>query len=365
MTAILEVENVSKLYGQMLAVDDVSFNINKGEVLTLLGRSGCGKSTTLRLVAGLERPDEGEIRLRGKVVVSTAQGIFVPPERRSVGLVFQSYAVWPHMTVFENIAYPLKIRRIAAAKIRAQVERIADLVGLSEYLSRPSQNLSGGQQQRVALGRALIHEPDLLLLDEPFSNLDTELREDLRLQMKDLQKRLNTSVLYVTHDQEEAMDLSHRVAVMFRGKIQQLAAPEVVYEQPENFFIQRFVGKILRFNGRLTGISGETATVRIGDAADLTAASFDQGLTVGDDVVVTVRPEDVAIVAGPEPGGCALPSTVLEKSFFGSRYELHIDTLGSVNTLPMDKTSRYDTGEQLYLSIPGGRARAWPVPPDS
>ena len=365
MTTILEVENVSKLYGQMPAADKVSFDIKQGEVLTLLGRSGCGKSTMLRLVAGLERPDEGEIRLRGKVVVSTAQGIFVPPEKRSVGLVFQSYAVWPHMTVFENIAYPLKIRRIATRKIQSQVERIADLVGLSEYLSRPSQNLSGGQQQRVALGRALIHEPDLLLLDEPFSNLDTELREDLRLQMKDLQKRLNTSVLYVTHDQEEAMDLSHRVAVMFRGKIQQLAEPQIVYEQPENFFIQRFVGKILRFDGRLSGIDGDTATVRIGDAADLTAKVFDQGLAVGDDVVVTVRPEDVSIASEPGPGECAVPCTVLEKSFFGNRNELRIDSLGSINTLPMDKASRFGMGEKFYLTIPGGRARAWPDPHDN
>src|SRR5687767_8520857 len=213
---VLRVCGLTKSYGATRVVDDVSFDLDTGEVLTLLGPSGCGKSTTLRMIAGLDHPDAGEVWVRGRLVASPARNIMVPPEGRKVGLVFQSYAIWPHMTVAENIGYPLKVRRVDRATITGKVAELIGLVKLDGLAERMPTELSGGQQQRVALARALVYEPDLLLLDEPLSNLDSVLRKEMRSQIKALQSRLATTVLYVTHDQEEAMALSNRVAVMNR-----------------------------------------------------------------------------------------------------------------------------------------------------
>ena len=217
---------LTKSYGETRVVDDVSFDLDAGEVLTLLGPSGCGKSTTLRLIAGLEQPDAGEIWIRGRLVASPDRNIMVPPEGRKIGLVFQSYAIWPHMTVAENIGYPLKIRRRRSRRrSRAKVADLILLVKLDGLGERMPTELSGGQQQRVALARALVYEPDLLLLDEPLSNLDVILRREMRSQIKSLQSRLSTTVLYVTHDQEEAMAFSTRIVVMNLGRIEQIGRP--------------------------------------------------------------------------------------------------------------------------------------------
>ena len=229
----------------------MSFDINAGEVLTLLGPSGCGKSTTLRLIAGLEQPDAGEVWVRGRLVASPDHNIMVPPEGRKVGLVFQSYAIWPHMTVAENIGYPLKVRRIDRDTIASKVAEMILLVKLEGLGTRMPTELSGGQQQRVALARALVYEPDLLLLDEPLSNLDSVLRKEMRSQIKLLQSRLATTVLYVTHDQEEAMALSNHVVVMNRGRIEQIGSPGIVYEQPSTRFVQEFVGETIRLRGEI------------------------------------------------------------------------------------------------------------------
>jgi len=207
VSTILEVRNLVKRYGAVRAVDDVSFDLHQGQVLTLLGPSGCGKSTTLRMVAGLDEPDSGEIKLHGRVVASPRERVFVAAEKRNVGLVFQSYAVWPHMTVEQNVAYPLELRRQPRAKIRAKVDEMLHLTGLEGLADRPATALSGGQQQRVSLARAIAYEPDVLLLDEPLSNLDAQLRQEMRVQLKALQDRLGTTILYVTHDQLEAMAL--------------------------------------------------------------------------------------------------------------------------------------------------------------
>ena len=229
---VLRVRGLTKSYGAARAVDDVSFDLDAGEVLTLLGPSGCGKSTTLRMIAGLDQPDAGEVWVRGRLVASPEKNIMVPPEGRKVGLVFQSYAIWPHMTVAENIGYPLKVRRFDRRTVDAKVAELILLVKLDGLDARMPTELSGGQQQRVALARALVYEPDLLLLDEPLSNLDSVLRKEMRSQIKLLQSRLATTVLYVTHDQEEAMALSNRIVVMNRGRIEQIGPPDAIYERP-------------------------------------------------------------------------------------------------------------------------------------
>ncbi len=224
-------------------MDRASLDVRRGEVFTLLGPSGCGKTTTLRLVAGLERPDGGEITLRGRVVASAPRRVFVAPNRRNLGMVFQSYAIWPHMTVFENVAYPLTLRGLGrGGDPRSRVARVLDLVGLAGMEARSATLLSGGQMQRLALCRALVYEPDLLLLDEPFSNLDAKLREQMRLELRVLQRRLGITVLFVTHDQIEALSLSDRIAVMRQGRVEQVGPPRSLYEQPASAFVRDFLG---------------------------------------------------------------------------------------------------------------------------
>ncbi len=245
----LQVRDVVKRFGRVAAVNGVSFDVAHGEVLTLLGPSGCGKTTTLRVVAGFERPDAGEVDLQGRTVVAPAKRINLPPEKRGLGMVFQSYAIWPHMTVYENVAYPLVIRRVKSAEIKRRVEETLELVGLQGYGGRPATLLSGGQQQRVALARALVYSPSILLRDEPLSNLDAKLRSQMRIELKRLQQRVSVTVLFVTHDQVEAMSLSTKLAVMNLGKIEQLGTPQEVYEQPATPFVEDFIGRVLRFRG--------------------------------------------------------------------------------------------------------------------
>ncbi len=226
--------------GTTPAVRDVSLEVADGEIVTLLGPSGCGKSTTLRMVAGLEAPDQGTIHFGARCVNDVARGVNVAPDKRELGMVFQSYAIWPHMTVGENVAFPLRVRSKSRAEIRERVARVLQLVGLVGMEDRPAPALSGGQQQRVALGRALIVEPRILLLDEPFSNLDAKLREQMREELKVLQERLRFAVLFVTHDQNEALSLSNKIAVMNHGVIQQCGLPRSVVEAPVNEFVRDF-----------------------------------------------------------------------------------------------------------------------------
>jgi ABC-type Fe3+/spermidine/putrescine transport system ATPase subunit len=287
---ILRVRGLSKSYGGARVVDDVSFDLHAGEILTLLGPSGCGKSTTLRMIAGLEHPDAGEVWIRGRLVASGTSAVMVPPEGRNLGLVFQSYAIWPHMSVAENIAYPLKIRRAGRARIAAKVEEMIGLVKLDGLAERMPTELSGGQQQRVALARALVYEPDLLLLDEPLSNLDAVLRKAMRRQLRAIQARLAIAFLYVTHDQEEAMSLSSRVGVMNHGRIEQLAEPSEVYEDPSSRFVQDFVGETIRLRGVIDGATG--VCVRIG-ATRLPVG--DRAPPHGANVEISLRPEDVTL----------------------------------------------------------------------
>ena len=240
--AIIKIDKVRKCFGNVEVLKEFNQVFEDKEFVTLLGPSGCGKTTMLRMLAGFEKPTSGTITIDDKVVSSDKT--FVPPEKRDIGMVFQSYAVWPHMTVFDNIAYPLKIKKLPKDEIKRKVDAIMEVVHLSQYADRIPSQLSGGQQQRVALGRALVAEPNLLLLDEPLSNLDAKLRESMRFEIKAIQRKLGISVVYVTHDQVEAMTMSDRVIVINDGIIQQVGPPMEIYRKPANQFVAAFVGKI-------------------------------------------------------------------------------------------------------------------------
>ena len=289
--------NVSKRFDSVTAVDDVSFTVAPGELLTLLGPSGCGKTTTMRLIAGLERGDDGQIRVGDQVVSDARRGLFLPPEKRHIGMVFQSYAIWPHMTVFQNVAYPLKVRGVGRAEIETRVLEALALVELSGYESRPATKLSGGQQQRVALARAIVFRPAVLLLDEPLSNLDAKLRSHMRLELRRLQQQTGITTVYVTHDQTESMSLSDHIVVMRSGRIEQIGEPRALYERPRTEFVADFVGSA----NRLTAIvvAGDLGGVRLAVAeagAELEALRWnDLPLTVGDEVLAVVRPERVRV----------------------------------------------------------------------
>ena len=240
--ASVTIKNVSKAFGDVVVLKEFDQVFQDKEFITLLGPSGCGKTTMLRMIAGFEKPTSGQIYIGDQLV--SGEGTFVPPEKRDIGMVFQSYAVWPHMTVFDNVAYPLKIKKVDKKIIKEKVDRILDVVHLSQYADRIPSQLSGGQQQRVALGRALVAEPELLLLDEPLSNLDAKLRESMRFEIKEIQTKLGITVVYVTHDQTEAMAMSDRIIVINRGVIQQIGSPEEIYKHPANMFVADFVGKV-------------------------------------------------------------------------------------------------------------------------
>ena len=235
-------EHVQKKYGENRVVDDFSLKISEGEFVSFLGPSGCGKTTTLRMVAGLEEPTEGRILLGDEPVTDVGKKIFIPPEKRKIGMVFQSYAVWPHMTVFQNISYPLKIQKKKKAELQEGVEKVIKQVHLEGLEKRYPHQLSGGQQQRVALARALVMKPRVLLLDEPLSNLDAKLREEMRVEIKELQRQIKVTVIYVTHDQTEALTMSNRVVVMNQGVIQQAGKPEELKTNPSNAFVREFLG---------------------------------------------------------------------------------------------------------------------------
>jgi ABC-type Fe3+/spermidine/putrescine transport system ATPase subunit len=248
--AHIEVEKLEIHYGEVPAVRGVSFAVHPGEQLTLLGPSGCGKTTTLRAIAGLEQPSAGEIRIGGTPVYSSAQRINIPAEKRGLSMVFQSYAIWPHMTVFENVAYGLRVRREPSAAITKKVERALDMVQMRAFKERGASQLSGGQQQRVALARAFVFQPSVLLFDEPLSNLDAKLRADMRIELRELQHRLGITSVYVTHDLEEALAMSDRIVVMRDGIIEQVGPPGEIYNLPRNAFVADFVGSANLIRGR-------------------------------------------------------------------------------------------------------------------
>ena len=352
-------------------MDRASLEVSRGEIFTLLGPSGCGKTTTLWLVAGLERPDGGEITLRGRVVASVPRRVCLAPNRRNLGMVFQSYAIWPHMTVFDNVAYPLTLRGARRAVIRDKVERVLGLVGLEGLEARAATLLSGGQMQRLALCRALVYEPDLLLLDEPFSNLDAKLREQMRVELKLLQRRLGITVLFVTHDQIEALSLSDRIAVMQRGRVEQVGPPRSLYERPASSFVRDFLGQTVILPGRVAKVApGEhSATVAVelnGALAGSTLAGRAAPgtlLTAGADAHVAIRPEDieVALEADAWPSGRGLAGVIEALLFVGDRYEARV-TLGGEHRilLLLPRAREWREGQRLQLAFPPETVSVWP-----
>ncbi len=267
--AAVSLRGLTKDFGALRAVDSVDLDIADGELVSLLGPSGCGKTTTLRCVAGLEQPTAGEIEIGGELVAAPDRGVFVAPDKRATGMVFQTYALWPHMTVRKTVAYPLRMRRTPKAAVGERVAELLAIVGLSDRADRPATELSGGQQQRVALARAMANRPRLLLFDEPLSNLDAKLREAMRTEIRDLQARLGTTTLYVTHDQEEAMVLSDRIAVMHAGRIQQVGAPREIYARPVNRFVADFVGFENIVAGTVEEVAHDRFAVRPADGGPL------------------------------------------------------------------------------------------------
>ncbi len=282
-------KNVTKRFGKVVAVDNVSFKAEHGELFTLLGPSGCGKTTTLRIIAGFEIPDEG------KVYFNDVDVTLKKPYERETAMVFQNYALWPHMTVFDNIAYGLKIRKLPKEEIKRRVEWVLELIGLKGLENRYPHQLSGGQQQRVALARALVVEPKVLLMDEPLSNLDAKLRLRMREEIKRIQKELGITTIYVTHDQEEAMSLSDRVAVMNAGKILQIGTPKEVYMRPANLFVATFIGRSTLLRGRIENVVGDRAVIAVEGVRIKGRVAEGYKVNLGDPAVAIMRPEDFSL----------------------------------------------------------------------
>ncbi len=360
MTERLTLEGVTQRSGDVVALHEVDLAIADGEFVTLLGPSGCGKTTTLRLLAGFLTPDEGEIRVAGKVL-SSPQGT-VPPERRRMGMVFQNYAVWPHMSVFDNVAFGLKLAKVARAEIGERVARVLAAVGLAGLEGRHPAQLSGGQQQRVALARSLVVEPSILLLDEPLSNLDAKLRERMRGELKSLQRDTGITCVYGTPDPAEAMALSDRVAVFHEGVVQQYGRPRDIYERPINLFVADFMGNVNRLPGEVVERRDGQLRVRVGDHV-LTAIAPASGESPRE-VTLAIRPESVRL--GPAPADAAasrLEGSVVEATFLGSIIDYQIDVGGLLLRVQADRHLVREVGSKVQLSIAVEDCVAMPTPP--
>jgi ABC-type Fe3+/spermidine/putrescine transport system ATPase subunit len=363
--ATLEVNALTKVFpnsgdGVAGGIRGANFVLAPGTFFTLLGPSGCGKTTTLRCVAGLEQPDSGQIRLGGEPFFDLARGINVPLNQRNIGMVFQSYAIWPHMSVFENVAFPLRVakqRGYSRAEIDRLVGRALETVNLVGLQSRPATRLSGGQQQRVALARAIVHEPRLLLLDEPLSNLDATLREDMRNELKRLQRQIGVTTIYVTHDQAEALELSDVVAVINHGQIVQMGDPREIYFRPHDAFVAGFVGatNLMAGTTRTSVESGEYGAVGLTDNGQVLRCLFPRGAAAAQHVVVSVRPETIMLSSTQTPaqaGVNRMAGAVETISFLGNmnRYGVRVgDLLLRATTGP---DTAFTAGETAVLDFP-------------
>jgi ABC-type Fe3+/spermidine/putrescine transport system ATPase subunit len=347
---VLEFSNVVKRFDDTLIVDGVSFTVARGEFFTLLGPSGCGKTTTLRLLAGLEDPDAGEITLEGRCLAAPERGILVAPDKRGVGMMFQSYAIWPHLNVFENVAFPLRVRRVPADVIKKRVNETLEMVGLAGMGERGGTQLSGGQQQRVALARAIAHTPTLLLLDEPLSNLDVKLREQLRSELRALQTSLNLAVVYVTHDQDEALALSDRIAVLNKGRVEQVGTPVELYEHPRTRFVSEFLGRTIILHGTMRNEPGRS-TVDVQGSGHIVVHRQDGQFSDGQTVRVLCRPEDISL----QPAGEACPNQItgiIERiAYMGNHLEYTIGAAGRSLVLPVAKKDPYPVGAAVCLAF--------------
>jgi iron(III) transport system ATP-binding protein len=355
--AHVELKNLRKVYGKAVAVDGIDLEIAKGEFMTLLGPSGCGKTTTLRMIAGLVEPTDGEIRVGGKLLSSPGIKV-VPPEKRNMGMVFQSYAVWPHMRVFENVAFPLHNLKKSKDEIRRRVNAALELVKLGGLEDRYPSHLSGGQQQRVALARAMAVEPDILLFDEPLSNLDAKLREEMRFELKEIQRRIGVTSIYVTHDQAEAMAISDRIAVLSQGKIKQLGKPCEIYDSPQDPFTAEFIGLANLLPGKVTGeknvcLAGQQELVIDGCKT----------LQPRADVLVFIRPHNITIHRERDKTRNELQGIVEKSSYLGDKVDYRVRVGDRVLRVQTPPGEVYTDGTKVSLHLPGDKISVIPVYP--
>lgn len=347
--AFIEISGLTKKFGAVEALKGIDISIEQKEFITFLGPSGCGKTTTLRILAGFVAPDGGSIKVGGEVL-SRADWI-VPPEQRGMGMVFQNYAVWPHMTVYENVAFGLRYKKIDRSEQAARVGRALTSMGLEGLQSRYPAALSGGQQQRVALARSLVLEPSILLLDEPLSNLDAKLREQMRAELKNLQRRTGITFVYVTHDQAEAMALSDRIAVFRAGKLQQIGSPRDLYERPTNLFVADFMGLVNKLNGTVIERCGDRVTIGIAGHRLVAMARHPSGAP-GTPVSIAIRPESITFGEPPDEPANQLRGVITEATFLGNMIVYQIDIGGVTLRVQGGRRTVHPTGSNVTLAVP-------------
>jgi iron(III) transport system ATP-binding protein len=353
---LIEVKNLFKRFRSVVAINHVDLEVNKGEMLTLLGPSGCGKTTTLRCIAGLEKPEEGDIVIDGRSML--AQG-FVPPAKRGIGMVFQNYAVWPHMKVLKNVTYGLKLQGLDKRTIRERGQQVLALVGLKGLEDRYPSQLSGGQQQRVALARALVRNPKVLLLDEPLSNLDAKLREKMRFEIKSLVRRMGITSVYVTHDQAEAMVMSDRIAVMNSGNVVQIGTPEDVYDKPANRFVADFIGTMNFFPAEVVRVLPESASVLVHTEFSekmLCMANAVADLAPGKAVYASIRPEDVEVTSEPPAAAQNLfRGTIAHRAYLGNFLYFFVNVNDHLVRVQVPHNLPQQEGQAVYLLLNPGK----------
>jgi iron(III) transport system ATP-binding protein len=350
--AFIEIQNLFKRFKNVVAVNRIQLEVNKGELLTLLGPSGCGKTTTLRCIAGLEKPEEGDIVIDGQPMLSEG---FVPPSKRGIGMVFQNYAVWPHMKVFNNIVYGLKIQKLSRQSIQEKAKQVLELVGLDGLEDRYPSQLSGGQQQRVALARALVSNPKVLLLDEPLSNLDAKLREELRFEIKSLVRRMGITSVYVTHDQAEAMVISDRIAVMDSGNVVQIGTAREIYERPANRFVADFIGTMNFMSGEVLHVSQDTDAVYVRTEFSekmLCTTNSITATTPGKKVYASIRPEDVEVFTEPpQVTENLFKGTIAHKAYLGNFLYFFVSVNETMIRVQVPHHLPQEEGQELYLFL--------------
>ncbi len=365
----LTVQNLTKTFrsaaGEVGAVRGISFSVPTGKFFTLLGPSGCGKTTTLRCIAGLELPDSGMIRLEEKIFYSHDKRIALMPEERGVGMVFQSYAIWPHMNVFDNVAFPLRFgpRRLPRAETKSKVRQVLILVHLDGLESRMATQLSGGQQQRVALARSLVADPDLLLLDEPLSNLDAKLREEMRGEIRRIQKSLGLTTIYVTHDQAEALSMSDEIAVLRDGKIVQVGTPRDIYERPSDGFISTFVGVTNKLPGKIKRLTGPDSLGSVWIQGRELTCVIGRGCQENGSVIVSARPEDIQVEPVCQVSDESWTGIVRQVVYLGECLSCEIESEGLTIRVRLHPAVRLEEGQRVLLSLQPERCIA--LPPDS
>jgi iron(III) transport system ATP-binding protein len=347
MSKVIDVRNLSRVFAGRPAVDNISFSVDEGEVLAIVGSSGCGKTTTLRCIAGLETPTSGTIAIDGKAVVG--EGVFVAPERRGIGMVFQSYALWPHKTIADNVAYSLVVRGVPKAEIAVAVEQALDLVGLRGMGDRFPATMSGGQQQRVAVARCAVAEPRVLLLDEPLSNLDAKLREQMRDELRYLITKIRSTAIHITHDQTEAMAIADRIVCMRDGHIEQVGSGRELYRRPASRFVADFIGVTTFLDGTLLGKdTAGHATIRLAGGVDLLSAVQPQSSTV-EQVTVSIRPENFNLHSTRPEGINVFEGTITSEIFLGDHIEYAVSHGG--DKLKCRSLLDFAVGSKVFVQV--------------